>query len=58
MRAVELIQRAIEQVYKDIEMTRTHADNYEQMSREHRQKVAELEREKAELIESLNKLKG
>jgi hypothetical protein len=54
--ANELLNARLKEVYKEIEMTRTHAENFKQQAKDYRDKVVALEETKLSLISGLEKL--
>lgn len=54
---LELIDKELKQVYKDIEMARTHAQNHEEKAQEYRNGVVLLEQKKLSLIAAMEKLR-
>ena len=55
---LELIQKELAQLYKDIEMVRTHAQNHEEKAKEYRDGLVKLEGRKLALIASMDRLKS
>jgi 3-isopropylmalate dehydratase small subunit len=56
--AAEILKKELDQVFKDLEMTRTHAENFELKAKEYRDGLVLLEGKKLSLISSLEKLQS